>query len=636
MVTGQGPRTDDASDNEDFYTIRGQLLYKPTSNLSARLIADYTHRDEVCCAAVVKSNSLPLNPASSVNAQSIVAGLANGGGGEAQTPDPYSRLAYQNQPSTQDVIDEGISLQVDYKLPSIGASVTSITAFRNWKLLDANDLDFSNADLFYTPEGDGNSTQFQDFSQELRFAGTYDKLDYLVGGFYANEYLRDNFEFLTGDQFGSYLSDLFSTISSGAPNPNFLPQTFGASTVYPGGSGDQDQYRQRDDDYAIFTNDTYHFTKQFDVNVGLRYTVDNKVLNSSNQNINGNTGAACSSVDNAAFTKLGLIPQALVNTVCLPFFSPAFNNFQNHQSESTSNTSGTVKAVYRWAPELLTYLSYAKGFKAGGFNLDRVGCPNSLTVAQGGNCPTVNAPFNPALVTALTANTNTFFKPEYSDSIEAGAKSTLFDRKLLLNASLFYEKFSNFQYNTFNGLVFVVDSLPAVYSKGLDTDFLWRPIRDLNVQGGLTIASTRFSHSDGDATSGVLATSGFLGAAGSRLPLAPQYSASLEGTYTYNLPHDYMARFNIGTKFNSRYNTGSDEDPRKEQTAYFVTDGRIIFGPQDGRYDVEFWAENLFNTNYEQVAFDSGFQNAPTNATGLIDAFLGNPRTFGATLRAKF
>ena len=643
VSTGQGPRTDDASDDEDFYTIRGQLLYKPDSNLSARLIADYTHRDEVCCAAVVKSNSLPLNPAASnVNVQQITAGLGGAGGGEAQTPDPYGRLAYQNQPSAQNIVDEGLSFQVDYKLPSIGAAVTSITAFRNWKLIGGNDIDFSNADLFETPPGDANSTQFQDFSQEIRFAGTYDKLDYLVGGFYANEYLRDNFEFVTGNQFGSYLSDLFSTISSGAPNPNFLTQTFGPGAVFPGGGGNQDQYRQRDDDYSIFTNDTYHFTRKFDVNVGVRYTIDNKVLNSSNQNINGNTGSGCSAIDGSPLTQFGLIPQALINTVCLPFFSPAFNNFENHQSESTSNTSGTVKGVYRWSPELLTYLSYAKGFKAGGFNLDRVGCPNAQPVTNGGPCPVDTVPTNPfgtggaKIITALTADTNTFFKPEYSDSIEAGAKTTLFDRKLLLNATLFYEKFSNFQYNTFNGLVFVVDSLPTVYSKGLDTDFLWRPIRDLNVQGGLTIASTRFSHSDGDATSGILATSGFLGAAGSRLPLAPQYSASLEGTYTYRLPADYMVRFNLGTKFNSRYNTGSDEDPRKEQTGYFVTDGRIIFGPSSGRYDIELWGENLFDTNYEQVAFDSGFQNAPTNATGLIDAFLGNPRTFGATLRAKF
>ena len=368
----------------------------------------------------------------------------------------------------------------------------------------------------------------------------------------------------------------------------------------------------------------------------MRYTVDNKVLNSVNQNTGGNAGQACSAVDGSIFTQLGLVPQALVNTACLPFFSPAFNNFVNHQSESDSNTSGTVKAVYRWAPELLTYASYAKGFKAGGFNLDRVGCPNQV------GCPVTTVPPNifgtggSTVVTALTADTNTFFKPEYSDSIEVGAKSTLFDRKLLLNATLFYEKLSNFQYNTFNGLVFVVDSLPAVYSKGVDADFLYRPFRDLSLQGGVTVSQTRFSHSDGDATTGVLSTSGFVGAAGSRLPLAPQYSASLEGTYTYRLPHEYMMRLNLGTKFNSKYNTGSDEDPRKEQGAYFVTDGRIIVGPQNGRYDVELWAENLFDTNYEQVAFDSGFQNAPTTATGLIDAFLGAPRTFGATVRAKF
>ena len=649
VITGQGPRTNDASDNEDFYTGRAQLLYRPDSNLSARLIADYTHRDENCCAAVVKSNSGPLNAASPLNAQGIVGLLGGAGGGEAQTPDPYNRVAYQNQPNVQNVVDEGVSLQVDYKLPSLNASITSITAFRNWKIVDANDIDFSNADLFFTPNGDENSTQFQDFSQELRFAGTYGKLDYLVGGFYANEYLRDNFEFETGDQFDNYINDLFSTIVVGAPIPSFLHSPtvfggevifpgFGANAVFPGGTAAVDRYRQRDDDYAIFTNDTYHFTSKFDVNVGLRYTIDNKVLNSVNQNTGTNTGQGCAAVDSNLLTQIGAIPQSLLNTLCLPFFSPAFNNFANHQSESTSNTSGTAKAVYRWNPELLTYASYAKGFKAGGFNLDRTGCPNGLSVLQGGNCP-VNGPaafLNPAIVTAITANTNTFFKPEYSDSIEIGAKSTLFDRKLLLNAALFYEKFSNFQYNTFNGLVFVVDSLPAVYSKGLDADFVLRPIRDLNIQGGLTIASTRFSHSDGSATSGVLATSSFLGSAGSRLPLAPQYSASLEGTYTYRLPHDYMVRFNLGTKFNSRYNTGSDEDPRKEQTAYFVTDGRIIFGPQDNRYDVEIWAQNLFNTNYEQVAFDAGFQNAPNNPTGLIDAFLGNPRTFGATLRARY
>ena len=629
VVTGQGPRTQTTDNNQDFYTVRGQLLYKPNSDLSARIIGDYTHRDERCCVAVQRANGSSLDGApGGLTAQNLVAGLAPSGGGEAVNADPYARVAYANRPDAQDIVDEGISAQIDYRFPDLKATLTSITAFRNWKLIGGNDVDFSNIDLLQVPVGDMNSEQFQDFSQEVRFAGTYDKLDYLVGGFYANEYLRDNFELLFGNQFQNYIGDLFSTSGGFGPIPSFQNLLFGPTALEPGGNGGVDRYRQRDDDYSIFTNETYHLTPQFDINVGVRYTIDNKVLNSLNQNIGNGEGCAAAAASPAA----ALLGQTGLNTVCLPFESPAFNNFPNHQSESTSNTSGTVKAAYRFSPQTLAYASYAKGFKAGGFNLDRTGCPNEQSITNGGPCP-VSAN---GLVTAITADTNTFFKPEYSDSGEIGVKNTLFDRKLLLNATLFYEKFSNFQYNTFTGLVFVVDSLPYVYSKGLDLDFVARPLRDLNFQGGFTVDDTRFSHSDGGDGVGVLNTSGFLGAPGSRLPFAPTWSASIAATYTYHLPRDYMVRFNMGAKFNSDYNTGSDEDPRKLQPAYTVTDGRIIFGPEDGRYDVEMWADNLFNTNYEQVAFDSGFQNAPSNAKGLIDAFLGAPRTFGATLRAKF
>ncbi len=194
------------------------------------------------------------------------------------------------------------------------------------------------------------------------------------------------------------------------------------------------------------------------------------------------------------------------------------------------------------------------------------------------------------------------------------------------------KSFSDFQFNTFNGLVFVVSSVPYVYSNGVDADFVWRPVRRLTFQGGVTAANTRFSHSD----QAVLLTTGYLGAPGARLPFAPKYSSAISATYTYDLPRDYMARFNIGAKYNSDYNTGSDLDPRKLQKAYTITDARIILGPRDSRYDVELWAENLFNTNYEQTAFDVPAQNIPTNAKGELDAFLGAPRTFGATLRAHF
>ena len=214
-------------------------------------------------------------------------------------------------------------------------------------------------------------------------------------------------------------------------------------------------------------------------------------------------------------------------------------------------------------------------------------------------------------------------------------KSTLLHRTLILNATLFNQNFSNFQLNTFNGLVFVVDSVPNVSSKGVDADFVWLPTRALSFQGGVTVADTRFTHAD--QVSLQTADSGqFQGAPGSRLPLAPEYSASLSATYTHDLFAGLVGRLNFGGKYSSTYITGSDLDPRKTQKGFGLFNGRFAVGPEDQRWSVEFWAENLFDRHYIQVAFDAPFQNAPTNATGVIDAFLGQPRTFGMTLRAKY
>ena len=56
------------------------------------------------------------------------------------------------------------------------------------------------------------------------------------------------------------------------------------------------------------------------------------------------------------------------------------------------------------------------------------------------------------------------------------------------------------------------------------------------------------------------------------------------------------------------YNTGSDLFPQKGQESYTVVNGRIgIKGPED-RWSIELWAQNLFNKDYAQVAFNSPFQ----------------------------
>jgi len=183
--------------------------------------------------------------------------------------------------------------------------------------------------------------------------------------------------------------------------------------------------------------------------------------------------------------------------------------------------------------------------------------------------------------------------------------------------------------------VFVVTSVPSVISKGVDADFVWIATKNFSIQGGVTYADTRYNLNAAELAA-LQAQTGFLGAANSRLSLAPFWSLSGSTTYTQPIGENYKLRFNIGAKYSSGYNTGSDLDPGKYQNGYVLANGRIAFGPRDEHWAIEVWSENLLNTNYTQVAFNSGFQNVPTNSTGVLDAFLGAPRTFGGTFRIKY
>jgi outer membrane receptor protein involved in Fe transport len=61
---------------------------------------------------------------------------------------------------------------------------------------------------------------------------------------------------------------------------------------------------------------------------------------------------------------------------------------------------------------------------------------------------------------------------------------------------------------------------------------------------------------------------------------------------------------------------------------------------------VELWAQNLFDVDYAQVAFNSPFQAGATSAPFLdpqfpggrqiFSQFLAEPRTYGVTLRGRF
>lgn len=613
--TGSGPRVDTEDQDQNFHTFRGQLLFEPTDTLDILLTGDFTNRDENCCA----STTIIRGPTAAIlDALSVDTGVA-------PVADPFARRAWANRSSAQYMKDKGVSGQVDWETPWLnGATFTSVTARREWQSTNGIDFDYSTADLLYrNPQESDNFTRFNTFSQEFRLTGSTDKLDWLVGAFYADENLRRNEAYRVGSAYEPYLSiALLSRINpllATSPTAGlFLSQASGRpfGTVFAGHAA-ADRYEQDSKSLGLFTNNTWHVTDALDLTLGLRYTREKKDLASRYSNPNGGLGCGAMLANPAqvvaALVARGLtVAQAsaaapsVVGFACLPWTNIQHNGRSTDQSREEKEWSGTFKAAYRFNEHAMAYFSAARGYKAGGFNLDRVQSNNGLSSGTAGIVP-VN---------------DTSFDGEFVDSFELGTKTTWLGGNLLLNATLFHQEYSDFQLNSFLGTSFVVRSIPKVTSQGLDAELLWQT-GGWMVQSGLTYADTKYGDDPLPDADLVLLP-------GSRASFAPKWSVTGSVGYEWDLGSNLEASAHLGGKYMSDYNTGSDLDPQKEQDAYSVFNARFVIGRRDGRWDVELWSQNLTDAEYYQVAFDVPLQ------TGTWNAFLGAPRTYGVTFRVKY
>ncbi|MBC6983609.1 TonB-dependent receptor [Caulobacter sp. 17J80-11] len=568
--TGDGPRTERQDNNQDYWTARGQLLFTPSDDAEIRVIADYTKREENCCAGVM----LVRGPTAA-----WIDGLA-ADEGVAPTPNPGARTAWSNRSTAQQIEDAGLSVQLDLDLGA--ATLTSITAARSWSTKNGYDADFSTADIYYRDPDGSFGSEFATLSQELRLAGKRDALDWMVGAFLAAEDVERRDEYLYGADYETYLGLLLT----GGANPNRVSEItgFAPGAAFVAGEGARDTYRQEARTLALFTNDTWRLTERLELTAGLRFTAEDKDLASTWRTTDG--GAACAAAKAAATG---------VSVLCLPWSNGAFNG-TSHQSRSETAWSGTLKASWRLSDEAVTYASWARGWKAGGFNLDRE-------------------------QTAYLLDADTAFEDERVDAYELGAKTRWFDGALAVDAAVFRQEFQDFQLNTFANATFVVRSVPELTSTGAEVEARWAtPLDGLNLSGGVTYAETEFGSDP---------VTGLVRLPGSRSAFAPLWSAAAAADWSRPIGHGLEAGAWLSGKFNSDYNTGSDLNPLKIQPAFWRADARVWVGAADGRWAAELWARNLTDELYRQVAFDAPLQ------AGTVNAFLGEPRSVGVTVRVR-
>ena len=674
--------------DRDRYLVRAQVLFEPTEDISFRLVGDYSKKDEACCAATfVQPTSAPLarvspgldqfarpegGPALTSTSNPIIPILLGlGQNPAALNGSTFDRDIYvtPGRSYAGETEDYGISGELNWDFGNV--TLTSITGYRQYSNNQASDTDYTQVDILYRAPGeDAGAREFKTFTQEFRLNGTAfnDRLDWLIGAYYANEKLqtRDNLRF--GNDYGTFANCRIAlAINPALANPSAdncfganiaaIDGTLGAPAFGPatpliiaginnlaqirdiGSTGDV--YNQKSENYAFFTHNIVHVTDTVDLTLGLRYTNETKDFDATFSNDNVFCPQNRALLSGLLTTPLAGLAGGLIALSCQGNSTSELDGISVADSRDEDEFTGTAILSWKPHPDWLTYASYSKGYKAGGFNLDRSALANPLAL-DAGNLNTANLQFD----------------AEKVDAYELGVKYA--GRKFGFSVAAFRQEFKNFQLNTFNGSVFLVqnvngcdadlggadrdasattgacaveDVAPGVIAQGFEFETSLSPIRDLTMTMGITYSDTSYEDNLVGRDDGSPLDPALRLLPGDNLSNAPEVVGTASLNWTPPIGNSGLSGlFFINARMTDDFNTGSDLLYGKEQDAYVVVNGRIgITGP-DRKWGVELWANNLFNEDYTQVAFNTPFV-APQQT---YSAFLAEPRTYGVTVRAGF
>lgn len=225
-------------------------------------------------------------------------------------------------------------------------------------------------------------------------------------------------------------------------------------------------------------------------------------------------------------------------------------------------------------------------------------------------------------------------KPETSDDFEAGVRSTLLDRRLILNATLFHTSYNNFQAQesepSLNG-AFILSNVGSVRTRGVELETTARIGRDLDLTGGVSYIEAEVKdYARAQCYAGQTAALGCVGGvqnlAGETLNNAPRWRFNLRGDYSIDLPDSLPVDGVISASYSwqSKINFALSQDPVTRQGAYGIANLQVgLRESEDDIYRVTFFVNNLFDRQYA-----SGLANSQNYYGGRLAVNRQTPRDF--------
>lgn len=445
-------------------------------------------------------------------------------------------------------------------MPNVNdTTLKGISATANWRINDSWNVKFvtakresdteTNIDFDTTPQPIADVKAFyrdQQVSNELQ-------LNYDAGGRHRGV-------------LGIYQ---FSGEAGGQVRNNFFGLLFGDTqgTVYT-------------DSIAAYGDWSFDVTDQFNVDVGIRFTDEDKRADVLNR---GYT--------NGTYT----VPTNIVA------------NFD--KTINFTNVAPKISLGYQLNDDILIYGLATRGFKSGGYNIR----------AQATAVPRSAEPFDDEVV----------------DSFEAGAKMSFLDQRLFLNVSAFHNKYEDIQLSVFtsydsdgNG------SLDAFFGdftnagsgtvNGVEVEYQWLPTRNWLISGNFAYLDAKYDEFI------------YLGqniADEQEFTNAPEFSGAFNVEYRTDLANGGDLSARLGYSYQDDV-VATTEIVRTgalpiTQEAYGLLNAGVIWNT-GGAWSFSLQGTNLADKEYRTTGYNL---NA---ALGVVTGFYGPPRQYSLTARYEF
>jgi|TARA_B110000285_G_scaffold221247_1_gene273945 iron complex outermembrane receptor protein len=486
---------------------------------------------------------------------------------------------------------KGMSAHLDWDLGNV--SLTSITAYNKFERVERNDWDGGQ----YNDSSNINTTDLSVFSQELQLSGSTDSVDWLVGAYYSTDEMEEYYHYFMSDSLYGGASLVFDIAPFKLNGTGILEL--------------DTKYQQETDSSAIFGHVEWQFTGALKLTVGGRYTkeqrdwsgctyvADDNSLGSFNNVLFGTTLSAgsCGTIDDRPSS-----PTFILGLLGTPDANNGLAVFTD--TIDTSRMMGKIGLDYTPSDNVLYYASISQAFKSGGFN-----GANSNTTTQ-------LMPYDEEILT----------------SYEIGAKATLLEGSMQLNAAVFSYDYKDKQEKdrviTLVGAISGLTNVDESSITGAEIDIQWLPTDGLRLAFGGAWLDTEIEQWQAvdAANSAWLVNTATFDASGSELPQAPSLSYTALIGYDTNITENLILGMALDLSYTDK--TTGGVAPERATEDYTVINARLSISDASEKWKTLLWVRNVADEDYYASAFLGG--------NGPYVRSMGMPRTVGVSLSYSF